>query len=254
MAIRREFTAREIDSALAGDPKAPGLEGLSVWAQQVRDQAGEPLDDAIAAAHIASITAIAAGGPAPTSTAKAPAMPLMHRIRRRLVLGSFVSGMAAKIFAASVAFAAVTGGVAATGALPDMIQDPIATVYNSVGFDFPTSTDDECDSATDQDCSTESPTTDPSDGEGKPDGEVQIGPSNNNGNKNGPDNTSGNKTEPADNNGKGPGNNNGNGPDENSGSGPGENSGNGPDENNRPGDDPGGDSDDRKDQDGGDEG
>lgn len=227
----------------------PSLEGLSGWAQELRAESSAPIAHEIATAHISSIAAIAANGPSPV-TGKAR-VPMLHRLRRRLVLGSLLSGVAAKVLAASVALAAVTGGVAATGVLPDAIQNPIATIYNSVGFDFPTASDEDCDESTAEECTetpgAETPTTDPTEGgeSGDPDDEVRTGPNNTNGNKFGPDNTNGNKTEPGDNKGNGPGNNNGNGPGENPGNGPANNNGNGPGEN--PGNGP-------KDQDRGDEG
>jgi len=245
MAIRRDRNSKDIDSALTGGRVPPSLEILKEWAQELRATGTVQISDEIATAHISSIATIAANGPYPGS--QQARLPILNRLRQRLVLGSLLSSVAAKVFAATVALATVTGGVAAAGALPDALQNPIATIYNSIGFDFPTSDDEGCETSTPEDCTTtpgaETPKTDPDDGDetGDPDDEVRTGPNNTNGNKSGPANTNGNKTEPGDNNGKGPGNNNGNGPGDNPGNGPGDNPGNGPGDNpgNGPGDNPG---------------
>ncbi len=146
MRSRRHPNPAQIDAALEGSAVAPGLESVSNWATDVRRQSATEVAIDTAAAHIsaAAQTAAAANPGGAGYTALKPSR--LERIRRRLVFGSLLSGIGAKVFAASVALATATGGVAATGSLPDAVQDPIATVYNSVGFDFPTSHDgDECD-------------------------------------------------------------------------------------------------------------
>ena len=149
----RATSDREIDAALAdkGSP-APGLESLAAWAGELREELAAPISAATADTQIVAVAAIAAETPAPA--AAQPASPLaapsrLQRLRRRVVMSSLVSGVFAKVFAASVALATVTGGVAATGALPDAVQDPIATVYNLVGFNFPTSDDSDDEDADD---------------------------------------------------------------------------------------------------------
>lgn len=239
MARSNKPNERQIDSVLSGAAAPPGLEAIAGWSRDMRRFAAEPSSD-VAAGHIASIASIATASPAPASAVAH--VSGFQRLRRRMVLSSLLSGVVAKVFAASVALATVTGGVAATGALPDAVQDPIAGVYNSVGFDFPTSDGCDSDDCSDaQDPDEQSPTIDPSDGKNR-------GPNNTNGNRNGPDNTEGNKNGPGDNNPNDPGNNNGKGPGNNNGTGPGNNNGKGPGDNN--GEAPGNGSR----QDGGDEG
>ncbi len=145
MAKERPLTSAQIDAALAGSAVVPGLEELSTWSAGIRRQSVTEISPEIAAAQIAVLaeTAAAANPGGPGYAALKPSR--LVRIRRRLVFGSLLSGIGAKVFAASVALATATGGIAATGSLPDALQDPIAGVYNSIGFDFPTSHDDECD-------------------------------------------------------------------------------------------------------------
>jgi hypothetical protein len=143
MANKRHLNPADIDAVLHGSEVAPGLEPVSRWAAAIRRQAETEISIDTASAQIAALaqTAAAANPGGAGYTALKPSR--LERIRRRLVFGSLLSGVGTKVFAASVALATATGGVAATGSLPDAVQDPIATVYNSVGFDFPTSHDDE---------------------------------------------------------------------------------------------------------------
>jgi hypothetical protein len=146
MSDKRHLNPAQIDAALQGSAVAPGLESVSDWAAELRKQTATEISIDTAAAQISALAQTAAaanpGGAGYSALKPSP----LERIRRRLVFGSLLSGIGAKVFAASVALATATGGVAATGSLPDAVQDPIATVYNSVGFDFPTShDDDECD-------------------------------------------------------------------------------------------------------------
>jgi len=145
MANKRHLDLAHVDAALEGSATAPGLESLSSWAAEIRQQSVAEIPDAVSEVHIAAV-AQAAAVANPGGAGYAALKPTrVERVRRRLVFGSLLSGIGAKVFATSVALATATGGVAATGSLPDSIQDPVAGVYNSVGFDFPTShDDDEC--------------------------------------------------------------------------------------------------------------
>ena len=144
MRNKRHTSPADIDAALTGSAIAPGLEALSAWALEIREVSAAEIAPDLAADQIAALAQTVAisnlGGAG--YTALKPSR--LERVRRRLVFGSLLSGIGAKVFAASVALATATGGVAATGSLPDAVQDPIASVYNSVGFDFPTSHDDDC--------------------------------------------------------------------------------------------------------------
>ena len=150
MKNKRHLNPADIDSALTGSAVAPGFESLSTWAAEIRGQSATEIPRDVAAAQIAMMAETAAGAN-PGGAGYAALKPSrIERIRRRLVFGSLLSGIGAKVFAASVALATATGGVTATGSLPDAVQDPVASIYNSIGFDFPTSHDDDC--ATDDGC------------------------------------------------------------------------------------------------------
>jgi hypothetical protein len=59
------------------------------------------------------------------------------RRRRRNMLSTIFSTLAAKIAAVTVAAAAATGGLAATGNLPAPAQDAVATAMSHLGVHFP---------------------------------------------------------------------------------------------------------------------
>ncbi|MFQ5555215.1 MAG: hypothetical protein ACE5GC_07600, partial [Acidimicrobiia bacterium] len=138
----RNLTDGDIERLIKGeDISHPDGQMLADLIADLRTTGVSPAPDEIASRHIAAAAIAAADAtPAPGSTPPARA-PLLHRMRRRTVLSSLLSTVVAKVFAGSVALATVTGGLAASGTLPDVVQDPIAGVYNTVGFDFPTSDD-----------------------------------------------------------------------------------------------------------------
>ena len=139
MSHTHDFINREIDATFRGEATEPGLAPVANWADALRRAAHVDVDDLMATAHVtAAIAAITEAAPVGPSES-APPTP---RARRRFVLSTFLSTLVGKILAGGVALATVTGGVAATGALPDAVQDPIADVYAIVGFDFPSSDDD----------------------------------------------------------------------------------------------------------------
>ena len=139
MSHTHDFINREIDATFRGEATEPGLAPVANWADALRQAAHVDVDDLMATAHVtAAIAAITEAAPVGPSESAAPT----PRARRRFVLSTFLSTLVGKILAGGVALATVTGGVAATGALPDAVQDPIAGVYAMVGFDFPSSDDD----------------------------------------------------------------------------------------------------------------
>jgi hypothetical protein len=64
--------------------------------------------------------------------------PLPARWRRRAALTALMSSLAAKIAFAAVAVAATTGGLAATGNLPDPAQQLVSEVVGRIGIHIPT--------------------------------------------------------------------------------------------------------------------
>lgn len=111
-------------------------------AEAIRQGMPSPVAEDVATAHLA---AIASAVPPPPAVATTPATQgLISRIRRRLVFGSVFTGITAKIVGAGVALATVTGGVTATGALPDPIEDPLAVAFEVVTLGaFPDLDDDD---------------------------------------------------------------------------------------------------------------
>lgn len=63
--------------------------------------------------------------------------PLIARWRRRAVLSTFISTLLGKFLVGSVALAATTGGLAATGNLPDPAQAWFAQNLSHVGIEIP---------------------------------------------------------------------------------------------------------------------
>ena len=72
-----------------------------------RLRSAESVDETTATAHIAAATGAVRLAPAPGRVSR------RYRWRRRTVFGSFITAIVAKVLAASVALAAVTGGVGA---------------------------------------------------------------------------------------------------------------------------------------------
>jgi flagellar motor protein MotB len=63
--------------------------------------------------------------------------PLLPRWRRRAALTTLMSSIAAKVVFATVAVATTTGGLAATGSLPDPAQQVVSDVASRIGIHIP---------------------------------------------------------------------------------------------------------------------
>ncbi len=94
--------------------------------QALRSGLSYPIADDLAAHHVAMVMTSVAPIPAPAT----PVSPgVLGRIKRRFVLASLFTGLTAKIIGAGVALATVTGGVTATGALPEDVEEPLAATF-----------------------------------------------------------------------------------------------------------------------------
>ena len=92
----------EAEAVLDGTaPQSPAGDYLA------RLQSAEPVDESTAAAQIAAAANVVRLAPAHSRASR------RYRWRRRTVFGSFITAIVAKVLAASVALAAVTGGVGA---------------------------------------------------------------------------------------------------------------------------------------------
>lgn len=76
---------------------------------------------------------------APSGPRTRTTRPLPTRWRRRIMLSTFLSSLAGKLAIGSVALATTTGGLAATGNLPDPVQDWTADRLGAIGIEIPSS-------------------------------------------------------------------------------------------------------------------
>ena len=119
----------------SGDDAALG--DLSDIARDVKATLMAGPDDATRATHLVAIGDAAANLDVKRAPASTPA-PSPSRLRRvKVVLTSLLASLVGKIALVSVAVAATTGGLAATGSLPDAAQDALARAAERVGFELP---------------------------------------------------------------------------------------------------------------------
>jgi hypothetical protein len=119
----------------SGDDAALG--DLSDIARDVKATLMAGPDDATRATHLVAIGDAAANLDVKRAPASTPA-PSPSPLRRvKVVLTSLLASLVGKIALVSVAVAATTGGLAATGSLPDAAQDALARAAERVGFELP---------------------------------------------------------------------------------------------------------------------
>jgi uncharacterized membrane protein YgcG len=133
--LRDEQAEQILTGRYSGDDAA--LSDLSGIARDVKATLMASPDDATRATHLVAIGDAAANldvKRAPASTPVASPRPLR---RVKVVLTSLLASLVGKIALVSVAVAATTGGLAATGSLPDAAQDALARASEKVGFELP---------------------------------------------------------------------------------------------------------------------
>jgi hypothetical protein len=138
----------EIDRLLAGQvPAGQELDDLAAFSRTVRESLPRTPSPAVENAHLAVIAEAArlASDPAlvPGGQTERPDRERVGRPRRRTMSSVIFGTLAAKIATVTVAAAAATGGLAATGSLPAPAQDAVASAVSHVGVHFPTSQDGE---------------------------------------------------------------------------------------------------------------
>lgn len=145
------------------DGKAPSADspadGLSLFVEQAKRVAAIAPSPAAEQAHLKTILEQAhllvdKGEPAarPASKATGPEIQAsgLPTRRRKVVLSSLFGSLTTKLAAAGVAVMMTgTGALAATGSLPDAVQDKFAVAAEVVGIDLPTGDDEVTDTETD---------------------------------------------------------------------------------------------------------
>lgn len=135
----KKLRDEELDQVLAGsyDGEDPALDDLAVFSRDAQAALSGVPGVATRRAHLAAMAEVAEkldGGPVAASTPVAD----RFRIRRwKLVLAQLLATLTAKVAVTGVAVAAATGGLAATGALPEAAQDALANAAAKVGIELP---------------------------------------------------------------------------------------------------------------------
>jgi len=133
--LRDEQVEQILGGRYRGDDAA--LSDLSDIARDVKATLMASPDDATRATHLVAIGDAAANLDVKRAPASTPA-PSPNPFRRvKVVLTSLLASLVGKIALVSVAVAATTGGLAATGSLPDAAQDALARAAEKVGFELP---------------------------------------------------------------------------------------------------------------------
>jgi len=132
----------EIERVLADEyaGEDPSLRALASYARDVKSRLAAAPDDATRATHLVSMAQVTAGLDTRPAARVRPA-PSRPFSRAKLVLTSLAATLIGKIALVGVALAATTGGLAATGSLPDPAQDALNKAGETVGFDLPAGDD-----------------------------------------------------------------------------------------------------------------
>ena len=139
MAWLSKLTDEDIERALAGEHAGDdtSLDDLAAFARDAKAALGSGPGGAIRETHLTAMNEASAdlhGDPVATRAAATSLSPLR---RWKLVLTHLLASMVAKVALAGVAVAATTGGLAATGSLPEPAQAALANAAEKVGFELP---------------------------------------------------------------------------------------------------------------------
>jgi hypothetical protein len=133
--LRDEQAEQILTGRYSGDDA--GLGDLSDITRDVKATLIAGADDATRATHLVAIGDAAANLDVKRAPASTPAPSPSPFRRVKVVLTSLFASLVGKIALVSVAVAATTGGLAATGSLPDAAQDALARAAEKVGFELP---------------------------------------------------------------------------------------------------------------------
>lgn len=144
----RKPRAQELDQLLSGNAASGNseLEDLRRLVHQIRAQSAPEIDSGLQAEHLKALMRVVnltdKGDLAvrPASKVNGPARQAsgLPKQRRRLVFESVFATLAAKLVLGGAAVAmAATGGLAATGNLPDGAQTAVAQTVEGIGINIP---------------------------------------------------------------------------------------------------------------------
>jgi hypothetical protein len=134
----KELRDEELDRVLAGryEGEDPALDDLAAFARDTQAALSGVPGEATRRAHLAAMIEVAEVEGAPVAVRRQAVKP--SRIRRwELVLSQLLATLTAKLAVTGVALAAATGGLAATGALPEPAQNVVASAAEKVGVELP---------------------------------------------------------------------------------------------------------------------
>jgi len=134
--VARRISEHDIEAVLGGGvPSDPSLDGLATLIRSL--DVTETIPESVASMQVAAASSAAlAAGRATRGLLPAPG-------RRRLWFRGALSGLTAKILLGTAAALAATGGAAATGILPDAVQNALAEGASHIGIELPHSDEPE---------------------------------------------------------------------------------------------------------------
>ena len=134
----------EIEQVISGDYAGDdaSLSDLAAFSRNAKATFASAPGDATRVAHVTAMAEAAADLDVVPVRAPGPAASSPFR-RVKLVLTSLFASLIAKVALVGVALAATTGGLAATGSLPEPAQEALAKASEKVGFELPAGDDAE---------------------------------------------------------------------------------------------------------------
>jgi hypothetical protein len=143
-----EIGDQELERLLAGNGPSGGQErdDLAYFIMQAKKASSIPPSPVTVERHISAIVRTAQlsadkgePGASPASKAFGPESQVsgLPKRRRNLVLNSVFTSLVAKVLAVGMVLAAATGALAATGNLPDEVQNQISTAAEALGIQIP---------------------------------------------------------------------------------------------------------------------
>lgn len=126
---------RQIDRLLAGEPNPEIGERIAELVTRLQTESDSRVSGNGLAATLA--TEVREAESVPARARHRTGKPLPTRWRRRIMLSTFLSSLLGKLAIGAVALASTAGGLAATGNLPDPVQEWTAERLGAVGIEIP---------------------------------------------------------------------------------------------------------------------
>jgi hypothetical protein len=146
MFVSKKIDPKELDRLFAGSRPSPGLDDISGLVEKVQSKYLTEIDPDLKASHLAAVMQVVnltdkgdlAARPASKVNGPARQASGPPKRRRRFVLESMFATVSVKFALGGAAVAmAATGGLAASGNLPDRAQTAISHVVDNVGIEIP---------------------------------------------------------------------------------------------------------------------